>query len=309
MAPSSLPYYLTASSLKREFYALDPYFREGWEDAATTWGSELERLCKVTAAIVFKPEAVVGRRIERALVYLRSKGLVPVAAATFTYTRHIIREAWRFQLNVATRQRLAIVDILELATPSLFVIFRDETCTDGDAAARLSSLKGSSIPSLRSGDDLRFYLGNVSVLINYVHTPDDAADLIRELSIYFPETERLALLSAVLQGRDVGSSLDERIAELYSGTIQHDLSFSNSVSRAKKICAAKAHEFYDNPESLKRLNVFVDALNKLHPDSIRDWRDIFNEADALGLKISHWDKILIATQVTESNIPNVLPIL
>ena len=75
---------------KRELYAVDPYYREGWEDMLEAWGDSAlcARRLKRIAPIIFRPDAVVTRSIPRALALLSERGFTPIAARRFRYNRH-----------------------------------------------------------------------------------------------------------------------------------------------------------------------------------------------------------------------------
>ena len=97
---------------------------------------------------MYNPDALVGRRIAPCLRLLLVHGFRVLSGAVFTYNRHLIRETWRYQFNLATPDRIAVVDTLLPATPSLLVVLRDERAGgDPPAAVRLGDLKGPSEPS------------------------------------------------------------------------------------------------------------------------------------------------------------------
>lgn len=305
----TVPESFSNSKIKRQLYSVDTYYRESYEDLRAMWGEEMPKLQRL-AAVVFKPEAVVGRRIHAGLDYFIRQSFLPLVARCFTYNRFIIREAWRYQFNVATRDRIRIVDILEPSTESIYVLFIDSSgdCTHS-ASERLSSLKGPSIPELRVPGQLRYELGVRSVLLNYVHTPDDTADLVREMGIYFREDERKDILRAIDETEAVPSKLIQTdIARttnnVYARYPPHDLSFLSSLARVEHACHVKLRTAA--PDVVLRC---LEMLKKIATMESRDWRKLFDLLKTADVLVDPWDLIVIGTEVTESNLPGVAPLI
>jgi hypothetical protein len=116
---------LSCSARKRELFAVDPYFRDAWDDILDRWDRE-ETTGKLLslASVIWRPDAIVVRGVRRGLNAIRELGFVPVAAAIFRYNRQTVREGWRYQLNIATRERIDVMDMIMPATDSLYVMLK-----------------------------------------------------------------------------------------------------------------------------------------------------------------------------------------
>ena len=71
---------LTRLSEKAAYFSLDTYFRQTLADLQAAWGEELAGQIRPLASILFRPDAVVGRRIPACLAFLVGHGFAPIAA-------------------------------------------------------------------------------------------------------------------------------------------------------------------------------------------------------------------------------------
>ncbi|MFE4695772.1 nucleoside-diphosphate kinase [Streptomyces sp. NPDC056738] len=169
---------------------------DGWETRTA------DRALLRSTFVMFKPDAVVGRRVEPALAFLAAHGFEPLGALTVRVDARVCRELWRYQINAAPLAVIRAVDmILESGPPCLFVALRDTRDPDRtgtSAAERLAELKGSSKNRSVDGGSLRGALGCELMCLNFLHAPDDPADLIREVGVLLPRRreQALALLAA-----------------------------------------------------------------------------------------------------------------
>jgi hypothetical protein len=264
----------TRDPVRRRTYPDDVYFREM---AALLDGRdvhETERTLSRTTFVMFKPDAVVGRRIEPALDLLAGHGFVPLGALEVRVDARVCRELWRYQINAAPLAVIRAVDmILESGPPCLFVALRDThgpERTGMTAAERLGELKGSSKNRDRGGRSLRGALGCERMCLNFLHAPDDSADLIREMGVLL-----------------FGKRRDEALAML-AGEPSPGRTF-DAVAAARQLCAAHpAHSLAPAPGST--------------PPAVAGSSELLARVDELaeghgGLPL--WDRIVIAAHLVD----------
>lgn len=184
---------------KIKFYKSDFYFRTGWEAFSGTLGEDLPRVMDRYCVVTFRPDAGFARRASLALEYLRGRGFCPVGSCFFNLNTYQIRELWRYQWNKLTLERIALSEYLLTLGPWMSVVLRLEDATELPASTFLQMVKGASLPDLRKDDDLRTYLGGRNRVLKFVHTPDEPADLVREIGGVLDPTVRSAYLTAGLQ--------------------------------------------------------------------------------------------------------------
>jgi hypothetical protein len=294
---------LTCSARKRELYELDPYFRDGWDDLAARWGGgNVARILFDLAPVIFRPDALAARGVHRGLQAIGALGFVPIASATFRYDRRAVREAWRYQLNVATRDRIDVMDMIMLAADSLYVVVRRTTAeTRVPATTSLSTCKGPSLPERREPHHLRRIVGPAQEsVLTYVHVSDEPADIVRELGIFFDRVERTQLLSAIDAGREIAADLDSRIAELYGRVPPHCLLFADGLDRIE---AAVHGAPPPNDPAIDSARAQIGRLcADLRAGASRDWRRLLTLIGAARIRVDHWDTVAVAAAVAERHI-------
>ncbi|MFC5906268.1 hypothetical protein [Streptacidiphilus monticola] len=210
-------------------YRHDVYFREMAALVEQRPRQDVERMLCGSSFVMFKPDAVVGRRIEPALDFLAAHGFRPTGFATVPVDARAHRELWRYQLNAAPLTIIRTVDLILESGPCLLVALRDDRRPHpaGVAAAvRLAELKGSSRNRAAGGASLRRALGCELLCLNFLHAPDDPSDLLRELGVLVPRQRRAAVLDLLLgePSATCGEELTAAVAELYAAHPAHPLS-------------------------------------------------------------------------------------
>ncbi|MCD0448753.1 hypothetical protein LO762_06020 [Actinocorallia sp. API 0066] len=224
-----VPAALSALPGKRALFAVDSYFRDGWDDlldvAPDPW-----TLLDTHATMLLTPDAVAGRRLEAALDWLLAQDAVVVAAEPLRLDRHGTRALWWYQWNVATRERRALADTLATAGESLLLVARLPHAPI-PATLRISQRKGHADPERREPWQLRHRLDGADALVTFVHTADEPADLVREFGILLDGPERRRVYADLVAGRDSEARARALIAELYARTPSHDFSYEAASER------------------------------------------------------------------------------
>jgi hypothetical protein len=300
---------LSCSAQKRELYAVDPYFRDGWDDLTTRWGVEgtIARLFDL-APIVFRPDALVARSVERGLRAVAAQGLTPVAHRTFRYSRLSVREGWRYQLNIATRDRIDVMDMIMPATDSLYVVLKRATAaTRIPATTRLSTSKGPSLPEHRQPFHLRRLLGEAQVsVLTYVHIADEPADIVRELGIFFDRPQRLEILQAIDAAIDTAAADDVAAAavaraaqQLYDAIPAHNLRLEDALDRIE--AAVSRQQATASGTAATALAEVGRGCRQLRQGA-QAWRPLLDAIDAAGLVIDYWDRVAVAATLAERHL-------
>ncbi|MCX4692837.1 nucleoside-diphosphate kinase [Streptomyces sp. NBC_01408] len=219
---------VTWSDEKADLYAVDQYFRE----ACWTFGDIVPQMLGV-ALCMLKSEATAGRRLRPALRILREEGFQPVDAVRFRHDRLTIREVWRYQFNIASRERIEAMDAILPSTDTVALVLRDERWTPGalPAAVRLNALKGPADPALRGPQHLRHRLGVVNGLFNFTHISDEPADVLRELAVICDEPRRELVRQRILEGHNARPEVLAVFQDLERRHPEHDFDLEASWQR------------------------------------------------------------------------------
>jgi hypothetical protein len=283
---------LTRSQVKAAAYRTDIYFREGLRSWLAAGQSPLP-----CALVVLKPDAVAGRRLITAITALRDLGFVPAAVTEHLFTRHSSRALWQYQLNQATDDRLEVIDRLLPACPSLILLMRsNDQAGDIPAAVRLSSMKGPADPAERRPEHLRYRLRAGPTLFNFLHSADEPADVVRELAVLVPDTERRSMVEAVLAGADQTAGAISKAARLHELVPPHDLDFEAAVSRVLHAASVRAPDLRD---------VSLSLLSKRPVD----WRSLEQSLHDRGVHCDLWDLVTIAVYQVQHSMPGIPPLV
>lgn len=303
---TELPEYLSASDKKRAIYGIDEAFLSSWRDITFALKDEAEAYVTSVTYILFKPEAIVARNIEQGLQFLKGHDFRPIAFAPVRLGPETVQRLWRYQLNLATPERIGLINTLVSAADSLFVLVQDERMQTGlSAAMRLNKLKGPSSYRKRTPEQLRFQFGLQSDFLNFVHTPNEPADFTREFGVFFLEAERRALLRAMLLSEDRSNALLGSLTQLYSRFPQHDLSFRASLDRLKADCVQLIKEGGNGSVTCEEI---VKRCDELSTECDGEHELLFNLIDRIGLRVNIWDWITINAFKVGPNLPGVKPI-
>ncbi|GHE29892.1 hypothetical protein GCM10017673_35840 [Streptosporangium violaceochromogenes] len=310
----TVPENLSRIARKREAFAEDPYFRDAWDDLTALRGRGEEARAPLfeVAPLVLRPDTIATRGGRRVLEAVRRAGFVPVASAVFRFDRRVTREIWRYQLNIATRERVDVMDMIMPVGRSLYVLLRGEGTPLAPACTRLSTLKGPSLPAERHEHHLRRIAGPAQAsVLTYVHVADEPADIVRELGVLFDRAERLRLLTAASGTRDRSEPVHRALAEVEAETPAADLTPGPAFDRLERLIADRAGRGpvwpVDAPErSLARLSSLVSTIRAGRG---RDWRAVLGLVDHLGLDWPHWDRVAVAAELSARHIdgPPVIP--
>ncbi len=193
--------HLSSLEEKRAAYALEPYFRESLWDARVVLGERLLPILQRITLLVFKPEALVGRRVDGTMRFLADNGFTPIHFRPFAFTRPITREVWRFQWNASTLDKIDVSTLAFCALPTVMVVLRDDSKPlELPGSVRLKRRKGAAAPENRAPGTLRSVVSAPNRMITFVHTTDEPADVLREPGIFFDRPTRRGLFHDIQAG-------------------------------------------------------------------------------------------------------------
>ena len=138
--------------------------------------------------------------------------------ARLRFDRHAIRGLWRYQWNMATPQRQALQEQIMTSFDSLLVIVRRSSPIRVPTTVYLTDLKGPSLPADRKPEHLRTVLNSTNPVLNFVHTADEPADVIRELGIYFDAGQRADCVRMLLADQPTSARAGSRAGPHRAGT-------------------------------------------------------------------------------------------
>ncbi|WP_405161728.1 nucleoside-diphosphate kinase [Nocardia sp. NBC_01499] len=207
---------LTPQQEKVTAYAADTYLQET-VDQLDRLGVDAAKFAREHSMLLLKPDAIVARSIEPTLKWLSDNDFRVVSAFRITADRHFARALWYFAWNIASPERRRLADLLVGISDVLVLVVRGADA-ELPVPVRLTEAKGPTDPRKRRPGELRYLLGRHSYLLNLVHSPDDPADVLRELAIYLDEHRRATVIAEAGAGANRSSDALAIANDLYART-------------------------------------------------------------------------------------------
>ncbi|WP_328410482.1 nucleoside-diphosphate kinase [Nocardia sp. NBC_00403] len=251
----------TPSAEKAGVYLDDTYVQES-VDQLDRLGVDAAKFAMQHSLLLLKPDAILARAVEPTLQWLADNGFRVVGAYRVPVDRHLARALWYFAWNIASPERRRLADLLVGISDVLVLVVHGP---DGElpVSVRLTEAKGATDPRKRRPGELRYLLGRHNYLLNLVHSPDDPADVLRELAIYFDERTRAAVIAQA--GAGVDRSAD-------AVAIAHDL-YTHAPARS-----------FDRTDALARLLSDLDRAGFTLPPEL----DLESDTGCAQLLYSAW---------------------
>ncbi|MEU6775200.1 nucleoside-diphosphate kinase [Streptomyces sp. NPDC046759] len=276
---------LACHPAKRRLYGADTYYQEAYEQLAALT-DDVTGFAHRHATLLLKPDAVVARRLEAAVDWLAGREFRIVGAAVTRLTRTMIRSLWYFQWNLATPYRRRLAALFLEDADALVLLVRHAHDLGIPASVELTRLKGPTDPDARRPGQLRHLLGRHSYLLNLVHTPDEPADVLRELAVHFDDTARGRLFRSALAGENRTVDALELTGRLYAAAKPRDLDFEPAVERLR------------------------DAVSRhTGTDPTATPRTLLETAWEEGIDLDPWDTVVVGSKVLPMRVPGRAPVL
>src|SRR5690606_33266358 len=155
-------------------------------------------------------------------------------------------------------------------------------------------------PAQRQPGELRALLGHKSPMLALIHSPDEPADLVKEVAVLLPELERTSLFSTMLQRTAFAQrQAAQLMVDLYAHSPPHSLDWNESLERLET--AAHQHIAGDD----KDVQAAAKLFEQIRRGSRTDWRLLFEILDRHRTQYDEWDRITVAGHIITMNRDNM----
>ncbi len=305
---SHMDAWLTGSPAKAGRYCDDIYFRESWSQARELL-PDPEPVLRANTYVLVKPETMATGCVELLLTLIQDRGYRLLELIPVVLDRHRTRALWQYQLNSAPLATLATVDlIVSCGTPAVVLLAEQPGARQPgmSASERLSAMKGGSFGARRP-TDLRTLLGGTTRMFSYLHVPDEPADLVRELGIWFDHTARRRIYRSLADadacgGTGAGGAAPELAIAEVARQLERDVSTVD----------------LDLDRALDTVARSVATEEAVRVRQVRNWLTGQPEtATLLDLvrwltelpSVAAWDRALIAAHLVQRELPERPPLL
>ncbi|MEV6563760.1 nucleoside-diphosphate kinase [Streptomyces kronopolitis] len=295
---------LTCDPRKRSLFGSDTYFLESIEQLGTLT-ADVDGFLHRHAALLLKPDAVVSRQIPTTIDWLARGGFRIVAAERTRLTRTAVRALWYFQWNLATPERRRLADLFMDSCDAVVLVVRPEAdaAEAPPASVVMTERKGPTDPRARIPGQLRYETGRYSYLLNLVHTPDEPADVARELGIHFDPALRERVYTSALAGDDRSARARELAEQLHAEVPERDLAFPPAAERLKH--AVRRGEESVAPGALREEL----RAARIAADDKDGYRRLLEAVWRAGLPLDTWDVVIVGTHVLPMKRTGLAPVL
>jgi hypothetical protein len=243
--------------------------------------------------IVFKPDAAPVRCVKPCMDVLGEHGIRPISVNLFTFDRLMLRELWRYELNIATYARYPAIDALLTHAPSLFVLLECDSGTREEGLAEfVSAVKGPSQVERRQAHHLRSRIGARDGVLNHIHAPAETIDVLREIAILFDRPERRSLLEKLGRACNPPVALDVALESFFGSSERHSLDLGEIRRR-----------FLRERPDLDFGGLVQDAAAAVDFDAFRAY------LEAVGVAASRWDAITLFVAKRPLAVKGIVPVL
>lgn len=240
--------------------------------------------------LTLKPEALRRRLSARLIEYVESQDFEIVGSRPVRFNRLCARAVWRYQWTGATLDRVELMTRILESEDSLMMFLRDLRWEGRlPAAVRLHELKGSSAFTERRQ---RHHMRSIAQMRNrsltFVHCPDEPADLLRELAIFFPLEE---FREIVAMGLDLGSTgAQQQILDIESTVPEHSVDPEEVLGRTGTCWPPSVLSALENGHSM-------------------DLSDAWKAIDAHEVRHELWDVFTLVAEVINQDRTDRRPIV
>jgi hypothetical protein len=265
---------------------------QGWRAIWQVWDGMAPAFLYGHSFLLIKPETLARRLTQTAIDFVVDRGLVPTATATVPIPRSVAHDLWRFQWNAATTDRVELTNLVNAQSESILILLRDIAPGTVPTAIKLWTMKGSAHMHRRTREHLRTALGMHNRMLGFVHTPDEPADLVRDLSI-------------LLEPRALTQLLRTSLVAMSSRETLHATACRNAALDFQTRCAPHAvhpSEVIERRASGTQLPIAPQVLSALMK---REHMRLSTILDAFGNSAPDWDALTLAAELIEHDKPDI----
>lgn len=199
--PGRLHHALSISPKKLEIYRNDFYYEWSFAQARYILQDRFLFSMRNTALLLIKPDAEMMNRIPLIIHLLDSNGYELLYGSRLRVTHTQTTELWKYQWSAATIDRIIVNEKLMGLGPSLLLLLKNRQHAVSSSlplSAYLTEQKGAANEKLRTAEHFRTVLKPLNIILNYIHTADEPADVIREIGLLVGIADLAAVYTRIL---------------------------------------------------------------------------------------------------------------
>ena len=177
---------LTVLEQKKRLYANDFYFEFSYQTACQILRENISQILSNYTLVFIKPEAFITQRINILIDDLKKHGFELVYVMVKDINNVVISELWKYSWSAASLIRIIVNQTYYTSFPGGVLVLRNLKLPSEyeNVCAYFSAIKGHTVGGSYKAPQIRYHMNAINIFLNHIHSPDDNADLIRELAIF-----------------------------------------------------------------------------------------------------------------------------
>lgn len=275
---------LTSSLKKQEIFSNDFYFELSYELASQILSSKMKNALKDYVFLLIKPETFITNKIDILIKDLKKHHYELVYASLKAINHTQISELWKYMWSGASLMRIITNQEYYSRYLSGLLILRNTNYNDTDLCSFTTKIKGSSSNGHYKESTIRYHMKSINTFLNYIHSPDEIADFIREIAVFFQWDDLNEIYHRIFHESSIDFYELENLAisypykasplpcELILDTllqnIQNEIQLANQNSQELALS-----DIYNKLSAIKRKNkkFTYDLYSKMCSEDIFEW--------------------------------------
>lgn len=275
---------LTSSLKKQEIFTKDFYFELSYEIASQILNSKMKTILKNHVFLLIKPETFITNKIDILIKDLKKHHfeLVYVSLKPINHTQ--ISELWKYMWSGASLMRIITNQEYYSRYMSGLLILRNTRYNDTDLCSFMTKIKGSSLNGHYKESTIRYHMNSINTFLNYIHSPDEIADFMREIAVFFQWDDLNEIYNRIFHESSIDFYELENLATTYpykASTLPCELildtllqNIQDGIQLANQAAQEIAlSDIYNKLLAIKRKNIkfTYDLYSKMCSEGIFEW--------------------------------------
>lgn len=275
---------LTSSLKKQEIYSNDFYFELSYEMASQILNSKMKTILRNHVFLLIKPETFITNKTDILIKDLKKHHfeLVYVSLEPINHTQ--ITELWKYMWSGASLMRIITNQEYYSRYICGLLILRNTKYKDTDLCSFMTKIKGSSPNGYYKESTIRYHMNSINTFLNYIHSPDEIADFMREIAIFFQWDDLKEIYNRIFRESSIDFYELENLATTYpykASSLPCELILDTLLQNIQKeIQLTNLHsqelvlsDIYDKLLAIKRKNIkfTYELYSKMCSEGIFEW--------------------------------------
>lgn len=275
---------LTSSLKKQEIFSNDFYFELSYKIATQILKSQMIARLKNHVFLLIKPETFITNKTDILIKDLKEHHFELVYASLKHINHTQISELWKYMWSGASLIRIVTNQEYYSRYMCGLLVLRNTKYNDTDLCSFMTKIKGSSSNGIYKEPTIRYHMNSINTFLNFIHSPDEIADFIREIAVFFQWDDLIEIYDRIFHESSISFYELENLATTYpykASTIPYEFimdtllqNIQNTIQLANRDSQELAlSDIYNKLFAIKRKKekFTYELYSKMCSESIFEW--------------------------------------